>query len=244
MLRKTILFGWGVCFSLGVLAQETKILGFDQAFNLNHDEFYQVELKNLAPSSQLWTAFYLVGVPKSGAMSTQADFTVMGEGVINKAHPTNSTDVISLVANNLPIRQNYSFKAFDDLVEEIEDQTGKKVQDPTLSTTENVRVYGQIIDWIPEYNLQQPAKISFGVTNSQDFEIKAAYLVVGEADKTPQLLALDIHQKADAEQVKQSFQDTSRSHEFRFARYEAKFLIFLTILAAAIFLNWGKWRRN
>ncbi|ENX18118.1 hypothetical protein F895_00186 [Acinetobacter sp. CIP 64.2] len=244
MLRKIILFGWGVCLSFGVLAQETKIIGFDQVFNLNHDEFYQVELKNLAPSSQLWTAFYLIGVPKSGAMTTQADFAVKGEGIINKAHPSNSTDVISLVANHLPIRQNYSLKAFDDLVEEIEDQTGQKVLDPTISTTENVRVYGQIIDWIPEYNLQKPAKLSFGVINSQDFDIKAAYLVVGEADKTPQLLALDIHQKADVEQVEQSFRNTSRSHEFRFAQFETKFLIFLTILAATIFLNWGKWRRN
>ncbi len=72
-------------------------------------------------------------------------------------------------------------------------KTGKKIQDPVLGTTDNVRVYGQIMDWIPEYNSSTPAKISFGITNPQDLEIKAAYVVIGEAEKTPQLLALDIH---------------------------------------------------
>lgn len=244
MLRKIVLFGCGLFFCFGVAAQETKILGFDQVFNLNHDELYELELQNLNPSSQLWTAFYLIGVPKSAAMNTKADFVISGEGVINKAHPANPTEVVSLVANNLPARQNYSFKEFDDLVEEIEDQTGKKIQDPVLSDASNVRVYGQIIDWIPEYNLQKPAKISFGIANQQDFEIKAAYLVIGEGEKTPQITALNIHQKMDAEQIQNSFQNKTRSHELSFARFEAKFLIFLVIIAATIFLNWGKWRRN
>lgn len=244
MLRKIMLFGCGLFFCFGVAAQETKILGFDQVFNLNHDELYELELQNLNPSSQLWTAFYLIGVPKSAAMNTKADFVISGEGVINKDHPANPTEVVSLVANNLPARQNYSFKEFDDLVEEIEDQTGKKIQDPVLGDASNVRVYGQVIDWIPEYNLQKPAKISFGIANHQNFEIKAAYLVIGEGEKTPQIIALNIHQKMDAEQVQNSFQEKSRSHELSFARFEAKFLIFLVIIAATIFLNWGKWRRN
>jgi len=166
MLRKIVLFGCGLFFCFGVAAQETKILGFDQVFNLNHDELYELELQNLNPSSQLWTAFYLIGVPKSAAMNTKADFVISGEGVINKDHPANPTEVVSLVANNLPARENYSFKEFDDLVEEIEDQTGKKIQDPVLGDASNVRVYGQIIDWIPEYNLQKPAKIRAYQTQS------------------------------------------------------------------------------
>ena len=48
-------------------------------------------------------------------------------------------------------------------------------------------MYGKIWDWIPEYNVNQPAKISFGVENAQDFDIKAAYLVVGEEKKPSKL---------------------------------------------------------
>lgn len=243
MLRKLIVLGWGMCLSLSLMAQETKIIGFDQVFNLNHDEVYELQLKNLNPGAQLWTAFYLVGVPKSASNNSQADFVVKGEGVINKVHPANPTERVNLVANHLLVRQNYSFHEFEDLVDEIEEQTGKKIQDPVLGTTDNVRVYGQIMDWIPEYNSSTPAKISFGITNPQDFEIKAAYVVIGEAEKTPQLLALDIH-PLDTQQLEPSLQEQSHRQQFSIARFEAKFLIFLTLLGAAIFLNWGKWRRN
>ena len=243
MLRKLMVLGWGMCLSLSLMAQETKIIGFDQVFNLNHDEAYEFELKNLNPGAQLWTAFYLVGVPKSASNNSQADFVVTGEGMINKAHPANPTERVNLVANHLPVRQNYSFHEFEDLVDEVEEQTGKKIQDPVLGITDNVRVYGQIMDWIPEYNSSTPAKISFGIANPQDFEIKAAYVVIGEAEKTPQLLALDIH-PLDTQQLEQSFQEQSHRQQFNIARFEAKFLIFLTLLGAAIFLNWGKWRRN
>lgn len=237
-----MLFGIGLCLSFGAFAQKTKIIGFDQFFNLDAEHSYQLELKDLNPSTQMWTAFYIIGVPKSAGTNTKADFIVTGEGLLEKEHPTNPTEVMTLVANNLPIRQNYSFKEFDDLVGEIEDQTGQKVQDPTFSEQGNIRVYGRILDWIPEYNLQKPAKITFGLADIQNFDIKAAYLVVGEGEKTPQLLKLNIQQKMDPEQVEQSFRDKSRSHEFRWAGFEAKILIFLTILAATVFLNWRKWR--
>lgn len=243
MLRKLMVLGWGLCLSLGLMAQETKIIGFDQVFQLNHDEVYEFELKNLNPGAQLWTAFYLVGVPKAASDNTRADFVVSAEGMINKAHPASPAEQVSLVANHLPVRQNYSFQGFEALVEEIEEQTGKKVQDLVLGTTDNVRVYGQIMDWIPEYNASKPAKISFGIANPQDFEIKAAYVVIGEAEKTPQLLALEIH-PLDAQQLGQPFQEQSHRQQFNIARFEAKILIFLTLLGATIFLNWGKWRRN
>lgn len=67
--------------------------------------------------------------------------------------------------------------------------------------------------------------------------------MIGEAEKTPQLLALDIH-PLDTQQLEPSLQEQSHRQQFSIARFEAKFLIFLTLLGAAIFLNWGKWRRN
>jgi hypothetical protein len=71
MLRKLMVLGWGMCLSLSLMAQETKIIGFDQVFNLNHDEVYELQLKNLNSGSQLWTAFYLVGVPKSASNNSR-----------------------------------------------------------------------------------------------------------------------------------------------------------------------------
>ncbi|KXZ73651.1 hypothetical protein AVENLUH5627_00486 [Acinetobacter venetianus] len=244
MLKNLISLCWGICASFSLYAQETKITGFDQFFNLDVEHHYELELKNLNPSAQIWTAFYIVGVPKSAGMQTKADFTVIGEGLLSQAHPTNPTEVMSLMANDLPIRQNYSLKAFDDLASEIESQTGVNIQDPDVNGAANVRVYGRILDWIPEYNLQKPAVISFGITDAQDFDIKAAYVIVGEGEKTPQLMQLNIQEKADPEQVQQAFKETTKSSEFRLARFETKFLIFFVILAATIFLNWHRFRRG
>jgi len=244
MLKKLIFFWVGICLSGAVFAKDSKIVGFDQVFNLDTEHAYQLEIGDLNPSSQFWTAFYLVGVPKVVESAAKVDFYVTGDGLLEKSHPANPTEITSLVAENLPIRHNYSFKNFDDLVAEIEAQTGKKIQDPELGEAANVRVYGRILDWIPEYNLQRPAHIMFGLADAQDFDIKAAYLVVGEGDKTPQVLQLDLQQKTDPEQVRQSFDDTRKSPTFNLASMEAKFLIFLVIAAATIFLNWGKWRRS
>lgn len=241
MLKKLILL-WG-CFwiSFSILAKDTKIVGFDQAFNLNSDHMYQLELSDLNPADQFWTAIYLVGYPKAAGSNSKLDFVIMGEGLLEKNHPTQPGELVTLVAQDLPLRKNYSFKEFDDLVDEIEEQTGKKVQDPYLTNKDNIRVYGKIWDWIPEYNLNKPAKIMFGVQNDRDFEIKAAYLVVGEGEKTPQLLKLNVQPYSSDPHA---MNDPVKKAERNLVKFEAKLMIFFTIAAALIFLNWGKWRRQ
>lgn len=196
MSKRMMLFVCVLFFTDGTFAEETKISGFNQVIDVNPDQNYQSELKDLNPSTQLWTAFYVVGVPQSAGAHTQANLTVTGEGLIAKNHPKIPVENITLIANDLPVRQNYSLNEFKDLVSEIEEQTGQKIQEPNVSQTNNVRVYGQILDWIPEYNLQKPAKISFSIHNSRDFDIKAIYMIVGEGVKTPQLLKLAIGNNA------------------------------------------------
>lgn len=241
MLKKIVLLCGCLFLSWGTWAAETKIIGFEQVFNLDQEHSYEVELGNLNPASQIWTALYLVGVPKtSGSSASKLDFVIAGEGLLDKSHPTQPAEIVTLEAQNLQMRVNYSLKDFDDLTDEIENQTDKKIQDPILTDSNNVRVYGKIWDWIPEYNLNKPAKVSFGVANVQDFDIKAAYLIVGEGEKTPQLLKLDIQQKIDSEQVQQSFKEKSNSFKYGTIRVELKFLIFFTILAVSAILNWRK----
>lgn len=243
MLKKIILLGGCLCLSGAVWSQETKIIGFEQFFNLDKEHSYQLELGNLNPASQFWTALYLVTVPKTtNNMESKLDFVIVGEGLLEKNHPTQPAEVVTLVAQDLPMRKSYSLKEFDDLTDEIEDQTNKKIQDPILTDTSNVRVYGKIWDWVPEYNVNKPAKISFGVENAQDFDIKAAYLVVGEGEKTNQIMQLDIQPYSNRADSMASPQ-VARA-ERNLAWFEAKFMIFLVIAAGLIFLNWGKWRKG
>ncbi|MEG2846958.1 MAG: hypothetical protein RR876_16415, partial [Acinetobacter sp.] len=132
---------------------------------------------------------------------------------------------------NLPVRQNYSLKEFSGLVDEIEVQTGQKVQDPNFSQTGNVRVYGRILDWIPEYNLQKPAKISFSVSNPKYFDIKAIYMIVGEGAKTSQLLELAIENKEIAKQPPQTSSESKENDSFPLAMKSLFLLIFVALIS-------------
>ncbi|MEG0198667.1 MAG: hypothetical protein RR676_16105 [Acinetobacter sp.] len=243
MLKKIILLGGCLYFSGGAWAQETNIIGFEQFFNLDKEHSYQLELGNLNPASQFWTAVYLVAVPKTtGNQESKLDFLIVGQGLLAKNHPTQPAEAVTLVAQDLPMRKNYSLKEFDDLTDEIEDQTHKEIQDPILTDASNVRVYGKIWDWIPEYNVNQPAKISFGVENAQDFDIKAAYLVVGEGEKTKQIMQLDIQPYSNRGDSIENPQVTRA--ERNLVWLETKFMIFFVVTASLIFLKWGKWRRR
>lgn len=229
--KRMSLFGWILCISCSAFSQETKIIAFNQVLNLNVDQSYQFELENLNPSTQLWTAFYVVGVPQSAGTDTQANLTIIGDGLIAADHPKTPIESITLIANNLPVRQNYSLKEFSGLVDEIEVQTGQKVQDPNFSQTGNVRVYGRILDWIPEYNLQKPAKISFSVSNPKYFDIKAIYMIVGEGAKTSQLLELAIENKEIAKQPPQTSSESKENDSFPLAMKSLFLLIFVALIS-------------
>lgn len=244
MLKRMSLFGCVLCFTYSAFAQETKITGFNQILNVNPDQSYQFELKNLNPSTQLWTAFYVVGVPQSAGTDTQANLTIMGDGLIAADHPKTPIESITLIANNLPVRQNYSLKEFSGLVDEIEVQTGQKVQDPNFSQTGNVRVYGRILDWIPEYNLQKPAKISFSVSNPKYFDIKAIYMIVGEGAKTPQLIKLAIENKENVGEIQRQSPEAEESNTSFSSSLIMKILIFLGSTALMGIITFLKRKRN
>lgn len=244
MFKKILSLGIGLFFSFQVFALETKIVTFEQFLKLDKEHAVQMEFTDVNPSSQVWTAIYVVGKQTIPNRTAQMNLVLLPEGLINQANPTEKVNQTLLIADDLPLRKTFSLKEFDDIADEIEDQTDKKIEDPIVSDSDVIRTYAQVLDWVPEYGVQN-FKLSIGVPEQEGFEPVAIYLIVGEGDKPQQIIDLmKQNSNMTVEEKQQQFQNVSKSPESRLAKIEARFLIFLVIAAVFIFIYWGKWRRQ
>ena len=138
------------------------------------------------------------------------------------------------------------------------------IEDPVLEKTDTVRIYSQVNDWIPEYNSYEPTKVQFGIENPVDFDIVAAYVMVGKGEKPAQLNELNFNKtvpiatndSTTATPLKQSealpvasveSSDLEiKSSSFFSSRIEVKMLMFIVvaiITAIFAFINRRKFRR-
>jgi hypothetical protein len=110
----------------------------------------------------------------------KVEFVMDNQGLLNKANPSEHAVYQTLIAENLTQTNQYSFKQFKGLNTFIEDTSEQLITDPILEKTDSIRIYSQVNDWIPEYNTYEPTKVKFGIQNPLDFDIVAAYVLVGK----------------------------------------------------------------
>lgn len=244
MLKQIFALGLGLVLSIQAFALETKIVSFEQFLKLDPEHAAQMEFKDVSPSTQAWTAIYVVGKQTVPNRTAQMNLVILPEGLINKANPTEKVNQTVLIADDLPLRKKFSLKEFDDIADVIEDQTDQKIQDPIVNDGDIIRTYAQVLDWVPEYGVEN-FKLSIGVPEQVGFEPLAIYMIVGEGDKPQQVIDLmKQNSNLTAEEREQQFRDIAKSPDSKLARFEARFLIFFAIAAVMIFLYWGKMRRS
>lgn len=243
MLKQILFLGMALVFSLHAFALETKIVTFEQFLKLDTEHTGQMEFEGVSASTQAWTAIYVVGKQIIPNHTAQMNLVVLPEGLINKANPTEKVTQTLLIADDLPLRQKFSLKEFDDIADKIEDQTDLKIEDPIVYDNDVIRTYAQVLDWVPDYGVTT-MKLSVGVPMQEGFEPLAIYVIVGEGDKPQQITDLTKqNSNLSAEEKQQQFRDVSNRPESMLARMEAKFLIFFVIAGALMFIYWRKWHR-
>lgn len=244
MLKQIFAFALGLMLSVHVFALKTKIVTFEQFLKLDQEHAAEMEFTDVSPSTQAWTAIYVVGKQTIPNRTAQMNLVILPEGLINKASPTEKINQTILVADDLPLRKKFSLKEFDDIADEIEEQTGKEIEDPFVKDADVIRTYAQVMDWAPEYGVEN-FKLSIAVPGQQGFEPLAIYMIVGEGDKPKQVMDLMLqNNNMSAEERQQQFRNASKSPDSMMAKMEARFLIFLVIAAVMIFVLWGKFRRD
>lgn len=242
MLKQIFALVLGLVCSVPVFAVETKIVTFEQFLQLDTEHAAQMEFTDVTPSTQAWTAIYVVGKQTIPNRTAQMNLVILPEGLINKANPTEKLSQTLLVADDLPLRKKFSLKEFDDIADEIEDQTEKKIQDPVVNDSDVIRTYAQVMDWVPEYGIEN-FKLSIGVPEQNGFEPIAIYMIVGEGEKPQQVLDLmKQNSNLTEEERKEQFRSISKSPDAKLAKFEARILIFFLIAAVMIFIYWGKRR--
>ena len=112
MLSNSILF-----------AKYFDIVTFQQAVNLSPNQILEAELKNVVPSHQLWTLIYVIGKQTEVGGGSKMTLALEPQGLLNKANLAAKRNEAYLIAEKLPLRQKYSLKEFDDITDEIKEQT-------------------------------------------------------------------------------------------------------------------------
>lgn len=181
-IRKIILV---LCcaFSLNAVASDVSPILFNQVFPVKTNTPYEVGLENLQASDQVWTAVYLVGRQNYPGPTSKVDFVIENQGLLNKVKPTENTISQTLIAENLVQSNDYSFNQFKKLKKLLEQNGVNSIEDPVFKEGDEVRVYSQVNDWIPEYNSYEAPVVKFSVKKPVDFDIVAAYILVGKGPK-------------------------------------------------------------
>lgn len=248
-------------FSCNAFADNASPVLFDQILNVKSGQLYELELENVQPSDQIWTAVYLVGRQNYPGVTSKVDFVIDNQGLLNKANANEHAIRQQLIAENLPQTQQYSFNQFKGLKTLLDDVSILTIDDPQLDKTDTVRVYSQVNDWIPEYNSYLPTKVQFSIQNVVDFDIVAAYVLVGKGAKPAQLSELNFNQISSAPVTVQGTTNTVstvntiptavppaqiQDSNFSFSRLEMKVIIFMSVAAMMgffAFINRRKVRR-
>lgn len=248
-------------FSCNVFAEDASPVLFEQILHVKPHQLYEVELEGLQPSDQIWTAVYLIGRQNYPGPTSKVDFVIDNQGLLNKANASEHSIHQQLIAENLKQTSQYSFHQFKKLTSIIDEMSVMLIEDPVLEKTDTVRIYSQVNDWIPEYNSYEPTKVQFRIENPVDFDIVAAYVMVGKGAKPPQLSELDFKNVASPSSLESSATITeeavkaplavplaseSEHSAYHLSRIEVKLIIFVlvtAVMAMFAFINRRKFKR-
>ena len=243
-------------FSCNVFAKDASPVLFDQVLNLKPNQSYEITLNDVQAGDQIWTAVYLVGRQNYPGPTSKIDFVINNQGLLNKNNANEHSIKQQLIAENLKQTDQYSFNQFKGLKTLIDEISVMMIEDPVLEKTDTVRIYSQVNDWIPEYNSYEQTKVQFSVQNPMDFDIVAAYVLVGKGAKPAQLSELDFKSIAPtyvtdtsagaSPTVQVTTQNApmavplgteSGQSESHLSKFEMKIVIFMVVVAVMTFLG-------
>lgn len=250
-------------FSGNVFAENASPVLFEQVLNVKPNQFYEVNLENVHASDQIWTAVYLIGRQNYPGLTSKVDFIIDNQGLLDKTNASEHSIHQQLIAENLKQTSQYSFHQFKKLTSIIDEMSVMLIEDPVLEKTDTVRIYSQVNDWIPEYNSYEPTKVQFKIENPVDFDIVAAYVLVGKGAKPTQLSELNFQNVAssyttssensatatgEAVKAPMAVPLTSESERsaYHLSRIEVKLVIFVlgaVVMGIFAFINRRKFKR-
>lgn len=231
------LFG---CFAVLILsaaayAEDTKILAFEQVVQPSAEQLYKAETASISPSAKIWTMVYVVTQANQAPDNTAMGFKLTPEGMLFKNDPAKKSDQLSFEGIRLARSKDYALSKYQDLAEMIQDQTGKKITDAQVFDASRAHVYARVEDWVPDYNAKT-AGLSVVLGPLQEMEVKGLYILIGEGDKPKDLDAIA---KLDPMLTSQYKSETTVAKaEGRAAFREARWMIFLVVIAMGIYLGW------
>ena len=226
-------------------AKEGEILQFGQQFDLEDGQFYEgdiTELMQSDPNLKPWAVMYLV--MKQTKPNAKARWLFEYDGLIDEAMPQQKYFEERLNSNTLFLSKQYKLTDYDDLADEIKDIGAGPIRHPSLTDSDQVRVYTRAIHWVPEYGSNQPAKLRYGIVDSDGLQVSAFYLFIGKGEK-PRDLQILLNKKANLtkEEMQQQMRETRRDPENRFSMLMGRGMITLVVLFALIYLYWGTRRK-
>ncbi|WP_180173734.1 MULTISPECIES: hypothetical protein [unclassified Acinetobacter] len=228
-------------FSSQILwAEDSQILAFEQFIDSAAEQRYSVSVPAVAQNEQLWSVVYMVLQTNQVPDNTVLDFKVVPQGLLLKNNPAQKIQEYAFDGVQLAQTKDYVLSQFSDLSEQLEDQTGKKVQDASLFDTSRVHVYARVEDWVPDYNAQA-TQLNIELGKLNEMQVKGLYLILGKGEKPKDLLAI-----AQLDPMIKSQFHSEEMQERKAARSElreARFAIFLVIIAMGIFLGWYRFKR-
>ncbi|WP_180063009.1 hypothetical protein [Acinetobacter sp. YH16042] len=228
-------------FSSQILwAEDSQILAFEQFIDPAEEQRYSVSVPAVAQNEQLWSVVYMVLQTNQVPENTVLDFKVVPQGLLLKNNPAQKIQEYAFDGVQLAQKKDYVLSQFSNLSEQLEDQTGKKVQDASLFDTSRAHVYARVEDWVPDYNAQA-TQLNIELGKLNEMQVKGLYLILGKGEKPKDLLAI-----AQFDPMIKSQFHSEEMQERKAARSElreARFAIFLVIIAMGIFLGWYRFKR-
>ncbi|UIJ75575.1 MULTISPECIES: hypothetical protein [unclassified Acinetobacter] len=228
-------------FSSQILwAEDSQILAFEQFIDPVAEQRYSVSVPAVAQNEQLWSVVYMVLQTNQVPDNTVLDFKVVPQGLLLKNNPAQKIQEYAFDGVQLAQKKDYVLSQFSDLSEQLEDQTGKKVQDASIFDTSRAHVYARVEDWVPDYNAQA-TQLNIELGKLNEMQVKGLYLILGKGEKPKDLLAI-----AQLDPMIKSQFHSEEMQERKAARSElreARFAIFLVIIAMGIFLGWYRFKR-
>ncbi|WP_180054203.1 hypothetical protein [Acinetobacter sp. YH12142] len=228
-------------FSSQILwAEDSQILAFEQFIDPAEEQRYSVSVPVVAQNEQLWSVVYMVLQTNQVPDNTVLDFKVVPQGILLKNNPAQKIQEYGFDGVQLAQKKDYVLSQFSDLSEQLEDQTGKKVQDASIFDASRAHVYARVEDWVPDYNAQA-TQLNIELGKLNEMQMKGLYLILGKGEKPKDLLAI-----AQLDPMIKSQFHSEEMQERKAARSElreARFAIFLVIIAMGVFLGWYRFKR-
>lgn len=225
----------GLILSAAAYAEDTKIIAFEQVIQPSAEQLYKAQTAAVSPSAKIWSMVYIVTQANQAPDNTAMGLKLTPEGLLFKNEPAKKSDDLNFEGIQLARSKDYALSKYQDLADIIQEQTGKKITDAQVFDASRAHVYARVEDWVPDYNAKT-AGLSIVLGPLQEMEVKGLYILIGEGEQPKDLAAIA---KLNPMVKSQYGSETAEAKaEARSEFREARWMIFLVVIAMGIYLGW------